>query len=208
MSRTIDVFFSVMSPWAHLGHAPFLDIAGRHGVRPVWRPLPLGPLFAETGGLPLAKRSIQRRRYRDVELQRWAEKRGRPLNLRPAHWPFDPSFADRCVIALGLAGADATAFAGAVMRGVWEEERDLGDRGTISKLLSEAGFGADDVLAAADGDDAKAAYEANRQEGQEIGVFGSPTYVLDGETFWGQDRLDMVDDALTSGRAAYRPLEG
>lgn len=208
MSRNVDVFFSVMSPWAYLGHAPFLDIAARHDVRPVWRPLPLGPLFAETGGLPLAKRSLQRRRYRDVELQRWAEKRGRPLNLRPAHWPFDPSFADRCVIALVLDGADATGFAGAVMRGVWEGERDLGDRETIAALLSEAGFNADGVLAAADGDAAKAAYDANRNEGQEIGVFGSPTYVLDGETFWGQDRLDMLEDALASGRAPYRPLAG
>lgn len=207
MSRRVDVYFSIMSPWAHLGHAPLLELAGRRGVELVWKTLPLGPLFAETGGLPLAKRSIERRRYRDVELQRWAERRGRPLKLRPAHWPFDPQFADRCVLALVADGRDPAIFAGSAMRGVWEEELDLASRDVVARLLSGSGFDPARVFEGADGPETAAAYEANRVAGQEIGVFGSPTYVLDGETFWGQDRLDLLDDALASGRQPFRALE-
>lgn len=207
MARRVDVFFSIVSPWAHLGHAPYLALAERRGVETAWRPLPLGPLFAETGGLPLAKRAPERRRYRDVELQRWAARRGRPVNLRPAFWPFDGALADRSALALVAAGHDPGAFAGAAMRGVWEGELDLASREVLAKLIDGSGFDADATLAAAEGDDTAAAYEANRRAGQEIGVFGSPTYVLDGEPFWGQDRLDLLDEALASGRPPYRPVE-
>ena len=204
MSRTVDVYFSVISPWTHLGHAPFLDLAERQGIDVRWTPLPLGPLFAETGGLPLAKRPIQRRHYRDVELLRWADRRGRPLKVRPKHWPFDPALGDRCVIALTEGGEDPAAFAGAVMQGVWEQDRDLADRAVIAELLSAAGHDAEAVIAKAESDAVGDIYAANRIKGQEIGVFGSPTYVLDGETFWGQDRLDLLDEALSSGRPPFR----
>ncbi|MET0312982.1 MAG: 2-hydroxychromene-2-carboxylate isomerase [Hansschlegelia sp.] len=207
MPRHVDVYFSTVSPWAYLGHEPFMDLVGRRGLTVGWRPLSLGPLFSETGGLPLGKRSLQRRRYRDVELQRWAQKRGRPLNLRPKHWPFDGALADAAVLAIVALGEDPATFAGAAMRGVWEEERDLGSRETIAGLLSAAGHDAEAVLATAAGEGVATAYELNRVAGQDFGVFGSPTYVLDGEVFWGQDRLDLLDDALESGRPPFSHLD-
>ncbi len=182
-----------------------MELVEKHGLSVGWRPLPLGPLFAETGGLPLAKRSVQRRRYRDVELKRWSQKRGRPLKLRPKHWPFDGAMADQVVIAILAQEQDPAAFALAAMRGVWEEDRDLGSRETIAELLEAAGLPADALLEAAGSEAMALAYEANRLAGQEIGVFGSPTYVLDGEVFWGQDRLELLDDALSSGRAPFAP---
>lgn len=204
MTRHVDVYLSVISPWAYLGHAPFLRVAETHGVTIGWKPVPLSALFSETGGLPLAKRAIQRRHYRNLELQRWAEKRGRPVKLQPAHWPFDPRLVDGAVLALIAGDQDPAAFLQAAMRGVWEEERDLASAETIAALLTEAGFDAEAVLAAAETPGTGETYEANRVAAQETGVFGAPSYVLDGEVFWGQDRIDMLDEALASGRAPYR----
>ena len=207
MARRVDVYFSVMSPWAHLGNEPYLAVARKHGVETVWRPVPLGDLFAETGGLPLAKRAPERRRYRDVELARWAEKRGRPLKLRPAHWPFLPALADRAVIAIADLGGDPSDFVVWAGRAVWEEDRDLASRETVAAVLSEAGLDAESTLARAESAEVEAVYLETVGAARAACVFGSPTYVLDGEAFWGQDRIDLLDDALASGRKPYTPVE-
>lgn len=203
MARRVTLYFSTISPWAHLSFEPFMALVKAHDLRVDWKPLPLNALFAETGGLPLAKRAIERQRYRMIELKRWSAKRGRPMNLKPKHWPFDASLADRAALALIARGADPAGFVGDVMRGVWEEERDLAAPDTLIRLLGANGFDGSAVLAEAATPEIAAVYEANRREGQEIGVFGAPTFVLDGEPFWGQDRIDLLEEALVSGRAPY-----
>ena len=100
MAQTIPYYFSVISPWAYLGHAEFMQIAARHGLTVDYRPVDLGRLFAETGGLPLAKRHPARQRYRMLELQRWRARRDIPLVLRPKYWPFSAALADRLVVAV------------------------------------------------------------------------------------------------------------
>lgn len=207
MGRTIDVYFSMMSPWAYLGHDPFLALVSKYSIAARWRPVLLGPLFDQTGGMPLAKRAIERRRYRDVELARWSSRRERPLNLRPKHWPFDPSLADRCVIGLVGMGKNPAAFIRAAFRGIWAEDRDLGDPHVLAALVHAQGFDSELALAEAESEGARMAYRANHEAALSAGVFGSPSYVLDGEVFWGQDRLDLLDDMLASGRGPYRPLE-
>jgi 2-hydroxychromene-2-carboxylate isomerase len=104
MPRTIDYYFSLASPWAYIGHAPFDGITRRHGVVVNHKPIFLGRVFAETGGQPLPQRHPARQRYRMVELQRWREKRGLSFNLRPKFWPFEVRLADRFVIAITSAG--------------------------------------------------------------------------------------------------------
>lgn len=207
MSRRVDVYFSLLSPWAHLGQEPLLEIAERRGVEIAWKPMPLMNVFAETGGVPLPKRPIQRRRYRDVELRRWAAKRGRPLKLRPKHWPFDPGLADRAAIALIAAGKDPAGYLTAGFRAAWEEDRDLAGADTVEDLLEAHGFDADAILAAAEESSTQEAYRRNEADAVEAGVFGSPAYVLDGEVFWGQDRLDLLNEMLESGRPPFKPIE-
>src|SRR3712207_5131122 len=98
MSRSIDYYLSIASPWAYIGHKPFMDIARRHGLSVNHKPVFLGRVFAETGGLPVNQRHPARQRYRLVDLQRWREKRGLAFNLKPKHWPFDATLADRFVV--------------------------------------------------------------------------------------------------------------
>lgn len=205
MSRKIDYYFSAVSPWAYIGHAPFMEIAKRHDLEINYKPVFLGRVFAETGGLPLAQRHPARQRYRMLELQRWREKRGLSFNLQPKHWPFDVSLVDRVVIALVAGGKDPDAFLRLAYAAVWEQERNLSDRDVLHELLGKANFDGPSVMEIAEGNTAEAFYAINLENAVASDVFGSPSYVLDGEVFWGQDRLELLDHALTTGRPAYRP---
>jgi 2-hydroxychromene-2-carboxylate isomerase len=206
MSRQLDYFFTFMSPWAYFGHDAMRAIADRHGVTVNYRPMPIRDVFDRTGSLPLPQRPPARQRYRFVELQRWREKRGLTLNLKPAHVPFDATLANCAALALAIMGHDPHRYAALAFAGVFAEERNLGDVSVIAELLTQAGHDAPAILAAAESDAVKAAYAKNGDDAVAADVFGAPGYVLDGELFWGQDRLELLDDALRSGREAYRPV--
>jgi 2-hydroxychromene-2-carboxylate isomerase len=205
LGRNLSYYFSLVSPWAYLGHAELGRMAESRDLVIDYRPVNLMELFPDTGGLPLPKRHPFRQAYRLVEMQRWRDARDAPLVLKPKFWPFDFKLADRAMLmAGGLADQDAVhrliAFA---FRAVWVEERNLADEATLAEVASTAGFDADELIAAARTDAAAAAYAGNFERARDDGVFGSPSYVLDGEVFWGQDRLDMLDAALASQRPPY-----
>ena len=202
LGRRIACFLSMASPWAYLGHAEFMEIAHRHGVSVDFVPLPLRRLFPETGGLPLPKRHPVRQRYRLVELQRWRALRGLRLNIEPKGAPLDPEPLDRLVIAIQAAGFDPDPFMRRAFAAHWAEDRDLGDPAVRAELLAFAGLPAELVEASETGATADA-YEANLDRALTDGVFGAPSYVLEGEIFWGQDRLLLLEDALASGRPAF-----
>jgi 2-hydroxychromene-2-carboxylate isomerase len=204
MPRSVDYYFSLASPWAYIGHRPFMDIARRHGLTVAYKPVPLGRLFPQTGGLPLAQRHPARQRYRMLELQRWREKRGLKFNLKPKFWPFDVALADRFVIAVAAAREDPDAFLRRAFAGIWEEERNLADPLVVAELAEAVGLDSSSLIEEAGLMRTGERYDRNLEDAVAHDVFGSPTYVLDGETFWGQDRLELLDDALASGRAAYR----
>ncbi len=118
MPRSVDYYFSMASPWAYIGHAPFMEIAARHGLELNHKPIFLGRVFAETGGQPLPQRHPARQRYRMVELQRWREKRGLKFNLKPNFWPFEAGLADRLVIAIAAERKNPDAFLRRAFAGV------------------------------------------------------------------------------------------
>ncbi|MCS0503120.1 2-hydroxychromene-2-carboxylate isomerase [Ancylobacter mangrovi] len=204
MSRSIDYYFSTASPWAFLGLSTFLAVARRHEARVEFIPVGLGELFSETGGLPLAKRHPVRQRYRLLELQRWRAAREMDFTIWPAFWPFRSGFTDRLIIAAMKAGHEVAPLIGRFGAAVWQREENLGDPATLSAILAELDLPGE-LMAAADSPEIVAAYAANEERAVAADVFGSPAYVLDGEVFWGQDRIDMLDAALSSGRAPYRP---
>jgi hypothetical protein len=199
----IDYYFSLHSPWAYLGHETFTALAARHGLAVHYRPVFLPDVFEHTGGLPLAKRHPARQRYRMLELQRWRLKRAVPLILRPAHIPFDPRLPDCLVIALAQAGQNPDPFIKACFETVWVKDGNLGDQTVISDLLTSLGYDADDLIRNARSDTIIAIYNGNARHAIEAGIIGSPCYVRQGEVFWGQDRLELLDDAINSGRPPF-----
>ena len=203
MERPIDYYFSLQSPWAYIGNAPFQQVAAAHKLKVNYKPVLLVDLFSETGGLPLAKRHPARQHYRFVEMQRWRDKRSLKFHLKPQHWPFNARLADGLVITTAKSGHDVAPLLGRLYAAVWENQLDLGDASTLIKLASEAGLPAEQLVKQAGSDEIGALYEQNRQDAIGAGVFGSPAYVLDGEVFWGQDRIELLADALSSGRAPF-----
>jgi len=200
----IDYYFTLVSPFSYLGHRAFLDLAEAKGATVRYRPVMLGKVFENSGAVPLAQRPKPRQDYRFLELQRWRARRGVPLNLKPKHFPTNPALADKSVVALVEAGSDPGAYAESVFRACWAEERDIADRGVLAEKLAAAGHDSEAVLRAAESEAAQRIYEANTAEAIRINAIGSPTYVLNGEVFWGQDRLDLLADALESSRAPFR----
>ena len=190
----IQYYFAPQSPWTYLGHLRFWDIARRHGARIEVLPVDLGgKVFPVSGGQPLAKRAPQRQAYRLVELQRFADYLHAPLKLQPKYFPVAGDDAARLIIAVDLHdGTDAAMhIADAVLRAVWVEERNIADEATLAVLLRERELPAR-RLEDAHSQAVQERYEANTQRAIEAGVFGAPSYVIDGEIFWGQDRLDFV----------------
>ena len=205
MPRTIDYWFSLVSPWAFLGHQAFLDLAKQHGVTVTFKPVELSEVFPHTGGLPLPKRHPARQRYRILELQRWREARGIALKIRPKHWPFPVALANRTVTAVAESGADAGPYTGRVFSArLGRGPRTAARKRRSPRCCAKAGTMRDEMLASAKSDAIGAIYTARAQEAVDANVIGSPCYVLDGEVFWGQDRLDLLESALKSGRKAYR----
>lgn len=202
---TIDYFYTTISPWAYLGHDAFLAIAGAHDVAVRYRPVNLGPVFENSGGLPLGKRHPARQNYRLIELQRWREKRGARLNLKPAYFPVNPGLADCAAIAIQAAGGNPGDYARLAFRAVWADDLDISDETVVAGLATKAGFDGAKIVQKAKSDGILAEYDKNRDDAIRYEIIGSPCYVLNGEPFWGQDRLDLLADALSSGRAAYRP---
>jgi 2-hydroxychromene-2-carboxylate isomerase len=204
MPREVDYYFSIPSPWAYIGHKLFQEVAQTFSLKVNYKPVLLVDLFSETGGLPLGKRHPVRQRYRMLELQRWREKRGLNFHLQPKHFPFNGRLADGVVLAAIEAGHEPDAFLRRAFRAVWEDELDLGDPETLIRIADEAGLPGKTLVQRSPADHISAVYEQNRQDALTAGVFGSPAYVLDGEAFWGQDRIELLSDALKSGRAPYR----
>lgn len=203
MPRQIDYYFSFQSPWAYIGHKPLRDLVSAYDLKVNHKPVLLVELFSETGGLPLPKRHPVRQRYRMVELQRWRDKRGLNFHLQPANWPFNARLADGVVIAAIEAGLDPDRFLRRAYAAVWEDQLNLADPATVAKLADESALPGQQLVERSGADAISAAYEQNRQDGLAADVFGSPGYVLDGEVFWGQDRIELLADALKSGRKPY-----
>ena len=196
MSKVIDHYYSLVSPWTYLG-GPRLDaIARRAGALVDHKPADFGGIFAASGGLPLARRAPQRQAYRLLELARWRDFLGAELNLRPGHLPAPDDLAARVVVAAERAGADAGRLSHAILRAVWAEERDVADPGTLRDVAGESGLDGAALLAAAGTGAVREEYAANTAEAIARGVFGAPSYVYRGELFWGQDRLDFLERAL------------
>ena len=197
MSHTIDYYFPPQSPWAYLGHARFVALARASGATVRVLPADFGQVFAASGGLPLGKRAPQRQAYRLLELRRFADHQQMPIHVQPRFFPVQGDDAARLIIAVDEAdGADAAlGLAGAVLTAVWAEQRDIADPAVLAQLLAEQGLDAARLKQSREPATARR-YEAHTRAAIDAGVFGGPSYCVNGEIFWGQDRLDFLQRRL------------
>ena len=197
MRHTVDYYFAPQSPWTYLGHARFAAIAQAAGATVRVLPVDLGQVFPVSGGLPLPKRAPQRQAYRLVELRRFATALNVPLNLQPRYFPVSGDDAARLIIAVDRYDGTEAAMrlAGAILAACWAQERHIADEKVLAELLAEQGLDTA-RLEQSHRQDVQERYERDTQAAIDAGVFGAPSYVINGEIFWGQDRLDFVERVL------------
>lgn len=198
MPKIVDYYVCLISPWTYLGDQRLNAIAETHSVRINLKPMNLGKVFPETGGLPLAKRAPARQAYRLQELERWRRFRDRPLNIRPKYFPANEWPAAGMVIAAKAQGLDCGRLASALLRAVWAEDRDIADTGTLTAIADECGLDGAKLLEAAERPQTAEQWDAYSAEALAAGVFGAPAYVFGDQLFWGQDRLDFLERALAA----------
>lgn len=198
MSKVVDYYMTPVSPWTYLGHDRFRAVCARNGAQIHLRVMDLGKVFPVTGGVALKDRPPQRRAYRLMELKRWRDFLGMPLNIEPKFFPVPAEAAATTLLAvLERNGTEAALdVAGDLLRAVWAEERNIGDAATLAEVLTGRGLDTASLLAHARSAEVAARYIQHSQEAIARGVFGSPTYVYQDELFWGQDRLDFLERAL------------
>jgi len=199
VNKSVDYYFAPQSPWAYLGHARFVTMARAAQATVRVLPADFGKVFAVSGGLPLGKRAPQRQAYRLQELARFRDVLELPLNLQPRFFPVAGDDAGRLIAAVDLQeGVEAALrMSGAILAAVWVQQRDIADAQTLAELLAECGLPAERLAQSREAV-VQQRYDANAQAAIDAGVFGAPSYVIDGEIFWGQDRLDFVERKLNS----------
>jgi 2-hydroxychromene-2-carboxylate isomerase len=203
----MDCYYSLSSPWAYFAGPKLQDIVRRHRVKLTLKPYDFQAVVPKTGGVPLRTRPEPRQRYHEAELARWRDYLGMPLVLKPKHYPWavtDPDWNKRpgwMVIAAQDAGLDAFVLSHAILRALWAEERNVADASVRRAIADENGFDGGALLVAETSPKVQELYRQFTEEAVQRGVFGAPTFVVGGELFWGQDRLDFVDRKLAGMRA-------
>ena len=198
----VSCFYSLSSPWAYFAGPQQQDIVRRHHVKLLLKPFDFQQVVPRTGGVPLRTRPEPRRSYHALELERWRSYLGMPLQLTPKYYPADgqPAGWNKpagwMVIAAQERGLDAQRLSHALLRALWAEERDSSDMKVRIAVANENGLPGAELAAAEQSAPVQALYKTYSEEAERLGVFGAPTYVLEGERYWGQDRLDFLDRAL------------
>ena len=198
MGKSVTYYLAPQSPWTYLGHERLVAIAKARQSKIDIKPFDLGKVFSVSGGLPLAKRAPQRQAYRLAEMARWAALLNLPMHVQPKFFPVPPEQAARFIIAArtGLGAEVALDLAGAIMRALWAEDKNIADDAVLVQIANQCGMDGNLLLRSAETPGVQAQYEKNTDEAIAANVFGAPWYIVDGEGFCGQDRLDFVERAL------------
>jgi 2-hydroxychromene-2-carboxylate isomerase len=198
MPAQLEFFFDFSSPYGYLASHRIGPIAERHGRAVRWQPMMLGPALAATGGKPLVHVPLKGD-YARRDLPRAARYHGIPLQM-PSRFPQVTLAAARLFYWLeGEAPASAVPFAQAAFKALFVDDQNVADRAVVGRLAAALAIDEAAALAAIDQPEVKERLRVETEEAIARGVFGSPFIFVDGEPFWGADRLDQVDDWLATG---------
>lgn len=198
----IDYYFWINSDWAYLGADRLEAIATRCNAKIRYKPVDLLNVYARTGGIPLGQRAPERQAYRVAELKRWMRRLDMPLNITPRHMCPNGDLASRFTIAADQLGLNVAALHKAILEAEWCKEQDISDANVLLAVAATLDLPGERIMQGALTDEVNALYRQYTDEAVTHGVFGSPTYVLNGELFWGQDRLEFLEEAMARAHVA------
>ena len=192
--KKIEYYMSHGSPWTFLGHKRINKIASENNCELILMPVNYGEVFPATGGLPVNKRSIQRQKYRLQELARWSEFLKVKLNTEPKFFPSRSLLPSLAIIsAKMLKYENVMDIAYRIMEALWVKELDIDDEETLKSIISKLIPTAEELIDFSKQEKVSNEINKNTEKALKSSVFGAPTYIIDEEVFWGQDRLDFVE---------------
>ncbi len=203
--RVIEYFYSTRSSFTYLGAQRLYDMAEQFGRRVVHRPVLLSIVVPAAGGLPFEKRSKTWWRMQERDLERWGDYLGIPVNPDPVHHYGTMELPSGLVAAAQILsdqgeGGDVDRLSFEILAALWRDDRDISDPAVTDPLCTVCGFDAAALRSMALSEEAQTQVTANSEAMVERGYIGAPTYVVDGEAFYGQDRLFFVERALQSAQ--------
>lgn len=196
----LHFFFDFSSPFAYLASTQIEALAQRTGAELIYRPFLLGGLFKEIGtpDVPIFSMPAAKRRHALADMARWADHYGVPLRF-PSRFPMNTVKPLRMV--LELPEGQRAALIHPIFRAYWAEDRDISDEATLTSIATAAGLDGSVLVASTKSDAAKARLKEATEEAVRAGLCGAPSFLVEGELFWGQDRLMLVEKALEGARS-------
>ena len=193
----IKYYYSVASPFAYLAIDRFIELVKKYNLEVEERPFDLvGKVFPSTGGVPVPKRHPSRLKYRLVEINRIAKKYNIEINPQPEFFPpSDPHIPAKFAIAAIKKGNQLT-FGKECLRYLWSKQKNISDLGVLEEICNNFNLNFNDLKILSDNDEIINQYENNSNEAINEDVFGAPSFVYNNEIFWGQDRLEYLEDIL------------
>ena len=191
--RSIEFFFDYGSPASYLAYTQLPGIAQRTRAQIVYRPMLLGGVFKATGNrspVEIAAKGV----WMMADLQRYATRYGVPY-VRNPHFPINTLNLMRGAVAAEIDGR-LVPYSDAIFRAIWADQRNMADPIVIGTVLREAGFDPAAMMAAIGTPEVKDRLRTNTEEAVARGVFGAPTCFVGEQMFFGQDRLDFVEEEL------------
>jgi 2-hydroxychromene-2-carboxylate isomerase len=191
--KHLDFYFDLSSPYSYLAATQLGALAAKHGATVAWKPMVLAAVFkAADNHMPA--QSPPKARHMLTDLQRWAKQYGVGFTLN-SRFPFNAIKPERLVIAAESTGRSGE-LALALFTAAWADDRDITSPEVMADVARAVGLDGDALLAAIETPAVKDRLKAYTDEAIALGVYGAPAMVVNGELFWGNDRLHHVDDAL------------
>jgi 2-hydroxychromene-2-carboxylate isomerase len=190
----VEFYFDFGSPYSYLAYRALPGIAAARNAAIVWRPMLLGGIFKATGNHSPAEIPAKGN-WTNLDLERWARRHGARF-VRNPHFPVNTLALMRGATGMQMQGQDFARYVETIFSSMWEKPRNLGDPAELAAVLTAAGFNSQAFLAMINDPAVKELLKKNTEDAVARGVFGAPTFFVGDEMFWGQDRLDFVDEAL------------
>ncbi len=194
-------YFAPISGYAYLGIAALMEMAAKQGCSIVHAPVDIQAVFAASSVTPPAAQSAAKKKYRAADMKRWAARRSLPVNLQPKYWPANGVLAARYIIAAGELSGERGPMAQAVLEATWARDLDIANEDTMQLLSRELGLDANAMKEVASSAQTTGIAQQHTDDAIALGLFGSPTYLFADEMFFGQDRLDFLEQDIVKRKA-------
>ena len=193
----VDYFMSHGSPWTFLGHNRLNKIVKKFNVQLNMYPVNYGEIFPISGGLPVSKRPLQRQKIRLQELKRWAEFLNIDLIPEPKFFPSKSLLPSLLIIAAKIKKTNKDfELASSIMNALWVKELNVDEENTLKNIMDNLKLDSEDLLSFAKSQECESMFKEYTNIAIEKNVFGAPTFIIDDQIYWGQDRLDFIERHL------------